>query len=204
MLSDRDLCAAAAAAYSGTATFVCAGDVHCLVTEQGGYVLVAFRGTELNDIADWLRDFDAVPADGGPLGICHAGFLNGACAALPLLKPFLTTSKPFIVTGHSLGGALAICTAALLASEGNPPALCTTFGAPAVSVMGTIARVLGKVPGVRWWDGNDPVPFEPPWPYQQDRSLTHIGTPMVDPIAAHMIARYAAELPPPVAIPLAA
>jgi hypothetical protein len=204
MISDIDLCAAAAAAYSTPATII-VGDVHCVVTEQPMQLIVAFRGTEPDQIDDWLRDFDAIPADGGPLGICHAGFLNGARSVLAQLQTIIQQAgKPVYLTGHSLGGALAICTAALLASEGNPPALCTTFGAPPVSVMGTIARVLGSVPGARYWDGNDPVPFVPPWPYQQDRSLTHIGTPMVDPIAAHMIARYAAELPPPVAIPLAA
>lgn len=193
MLSASQLCAAAAAAYSAPATFVCAGDVHVVVSEIDGITIIAFRGTEPDCLADWLRDFDAIEADGGPLGECHEGFLTGAGAAMPFLLPIIA-GKQFAIVGHSLGGALAICATGLLVARGISPLLCTTFGAPAVSADGVLGRLIAHVPGVRYHNGDDPVPFVPPCPYAQDRAMTGIGKWVLDPIADHMIASYALAL----------
>jgi hypothetical protein len=191
MLTNSALCAAAAAAYTAVPTFIVGGDVHVVLSEVDGATVVAFRGTSETDIEDWLRDFDAIPADGGPLGTCHRGFLTGAQAALPEILARLPTDKPTAITGHSLGGALAVCMTGLLVARGITPAVCTTFGAPAVGT-DTLARLIAPVPGERIWCGDDPVPFASP--YQQDRPLTHIGHAMLDPIADHAIDRYAAAL----------
>lgn len=190
----QTLCAAAAAAYSAPPTFVVAGDVHVVLSEVDGVIVVSPRGTEPADWRDWVRDFNARPMDGGPLGICHSGFLSGAQAAIPDLLTRLPADKPVALGGHSLGGAIAIDLTALLVVHGITPLLCTTFGAPAVSIGDALSRLIAHVPGDRFHCGDDPVPFVPPYPYEQDRALTRIGRALLDPIADHMIARYADAL----------
>lgn len=195
MISNVALCTASAAAYIAPATFIAAGDVHVVLSEIDGALVIAFRGTEPDCLEDWLRDFDAIPMDGGPLGTCHRGFLSGAQAALPELLARLPADKPLALTGHSLGGALAIAMTGLLVARGIVPLVCATFGAPCVGT-DTLSRLIASIPGTRYRCGDDPVPLVPPYPYQQDRALTHIGRPLLDPIADHMIARYAAALEP--------
>jgi Lipase (class 3) len=194
VMTPEQLCAASAAAYTVPASLVVAGDVHVVLSEIGGVSVVAFRGTEPRDAADWLRDFDAVPMLAGPLGVCHRGFLTGAQAALAPLLLQLPHDKPVAVTGHSLGGAMAICLTALLVVHGVPPVVCTTFGAPAVSVGESLPRLIAGVPGARYRCGDDPVPMVPVFPFVQDRALAHIGHATLDPIADHMIDRYQAAL----------
>lgn len=193
MLTPDQLCAAASAAYTAVPTIV-VGDVHVVLSELDGIVLIAPRGTEPDCLEDWLRDFDAIPVDCGPLGVCHQGFSSGAQAAFPSLLAKLPAGKPVALTGHSLGGALAIGITGLLVTRGIVPVLCTTFGAPAMGAGGTLARLIEHVPGDRYRCGDDPVPLVPPPPYEQDRALTHIGKPLLDPVADHMIDRYAKAL----------
>ena len=188
------LCAAASAAYSSTPTFVVAGDVHVVFYELADVTIVAFRGTEPTDLKDWIRDFDALPLDGGPLGICHRGFLTGAQAALPEILARIPFHRPIAVTGHSLGGAMAICLTALLVTRGINPVVCTTFGAPAISIGDKLSKLIEHIPGDRYHCGDDPVPYVPTPPYGQDRKLTQIGVSKLDPIADHFIAAYSMAL----------
>lgn len=189
------LCAAASAAYSSPPTFVVAGDVNVVFYELDDVTIVAFRGTEPTDLKDWIRDFDALPLDGGPLGICHRGFLTGAQAALPEILARIPFHRPIAVTGHSLGGAMAICLTGLLVARGINPVVCTTFGAPAIGIDSLkLRKLIAHIPGDRYHNGDDPVPYVPPYPYGQDRKLTHIGVAKLDPIADHMIAAYSMAL----------
>jgi hypothetical protein len=201
-ITDISLCAAAAASYSTTAS-VEVGDVHAVLTLLGGLTVVAFRGTVPTSWEDWFRDFSAWPArvvDHPTLGLCHDGFVMGAEAILPLLQPKL--SGPYVLTGHSLGGALAIALGALMTDCGRPPLRLTTFGAPRVG-MKMLAAKLALVRGTRYRHGADPVPEVPSWPYLNDRSWTAIGEANdFDPIGDHAISRYALSLAAlPTAIP---
>ena len=194
VISDTQLCAAAAAAYVSPATFA-VSDIHAVVTAVGGLTVVAFRGTVPTSWRDWFRDVDAVPTpvmDHPRLGLCHRGFMGGAEAILPMLLPIL--NGPFALTGHSLGGALAVSAAALLADLGRPPVVLTTFGAPRVGIGGRLAEVLAGVPGRSYRHGNDPVVEVPIWPFRHHRPLTDIGASVIDAIADHAISGYAAAL----------
>jgi hypothetical protein len=194
---DADLCALALAAYATPATFIAAGDVHAVVTQRLGTTVIAFRGTVPTSWEDWFRDFAAWPdrvTNHTSLGRCHDGFITGAEAILQQLRGILSPSRPFALTGHSLGGALAIATGALLVDCGLVPTRLTTFGAPRVGM--SLTGILARVEGRRFRHGDDPVPEVPSWPYQNDRSWTRIGEPTVNPIDDHMIAGYLAALVP--------
>lgn len=188
MLSNLTLCLAASASYNSTTTVV-GYDVHILITEVDNIKLVAIRGTEPDNLIDWIRDFDVVPVDNHTLGICHQGFLTGAISAFNYLQPLLL-DKQYALVGHSLGGALAILTGALLAKAGIAPLQLTTFGAPRTTIMDMVGSILEPVPGDRFWNGDDPVPDLPTWPFICDRLETKIGTPAFNIISDHMIDSY--------------
>lgn len=194
---DAALCGMAQAAYATPATFIAGGDVHAVVSRGLGPTIIAFRGTVPTSWGDWFRDFAAWPdrvTNHPSLGLCHDGFITGAEAILQQLRGILSPSQPFALTGHSLGGALAIATGALLVDCGLVPSRLTTFGAPRVGM--SLNKVLGNVDGRRFRHGDDPVPEVPSWPYLNDRGWTRIGEPAVNPIDDHRIAGYVAALAP--------
>jgi predicted lipase len=192
-ISDIALCSAAAAAYTIPAT-IFVSDVHAVITMVDGISTVAFRGTVPSSWTDWFRDFAAWPnriADHPALGFCHDGFISGAEAILPQLNAAL--SGPYVLTGHSLGGALAIAAGALLTDCGRPPLRLTTFGAPRVGM--NLTKILMTIEGSRYRHGSDPIPEVPSWPYLNDRPWTHIGQANhLDPIGDHAVSRYALAL----------
>ena len=94
------------------ADFVDVDDTQCVVACNGEMILVAFRGTEPDCLADWITDsqMDLVP---GPLGgRVHAGFYEALSHVWRLVDQQVIACdpqcrKPLWVTGHSLGAALA-------------------------------------------------------------------------------------------------
>ena len=192
-MTDDALATLCAAAYAPQWDFA-SGDVHA---RRAGNV-VAFRGTDPDCVADWLRDLEAVPWLNRHIGWCHAGFLDGALLALPWLRGL---PHPLVLTGHSLGGALAVLSAALLVATGVPVAAMVTFGAPRAGGDG-VRDVLHDVPVRQYRHGHDVVP-EVPWlpdVLMHVAPLTEIGSSTGDPIADHAIARYIAALTPDVQV----
>jgi len=188
--SDASLAALAGAAYSAAPTWQ-SGDVHACLTETPDGTVLAFRGTVPDSISDWVRDFDAVPAWRPHLGFCHRGFLDGALAVWPQIQGAIH-GRRIILTGHSLGGALALVTAGLMAGEGASPALVVTFGAPRAAAA-TMASLLSPVAMRQYHNGNDPVPDVPAW-FRHMRPLIQLGVDEPDPIDAHSIALYSANV----------
>jgi len=194
MLTHRDLAAIAHLTYSSDPTWA-KEDVHACLTEKDGYSVVAFRGTTLNP-EDWLRDLDGWPAYQKGIGFCHAGFLNGVLLVKDQILKDLE-GKTVILTGHSLGGALALILGAFLAQARRMPHQLVTFGAPRAGSH-KLARALKKVPElVQYRNGNDPVP-EVPWLpgfYVHAKQLTHIGRDAIDPLENHHIELYRDLMP---------
>lgn len=117
-----------------------------LLLEAPDHVVVAFRGTDIADHRNLLADADAMLAPFVTRGRVHRGFWAALEAIWPPLKAALTevgAFRPVYVTGHSLGGAMAV-----LASQLAPmPVRLYTFGAPRVgdqafhdAAIGTSAR----------------------------------------------------------------
>lgn len=102
-------------------------------------VIVSFRGTEPMNIADWISDvnFHQIKSNDLP-GLIHGGFAkafevvkNDVLGAIDRLA---SDGEPIWITGHSLGGALAVLTAAALHFElgVNHIAGVYTYGQPRV------------------------------------------------------------------------
>ena len=189
-LTDRLLAGFAAQAYT-TSTFQ-SGDVSATGFFWGEFDVIAFRGTQPDKIADWVRDLDIWPTWRRGLGMCHRGFVTGAESVLSdILHSF--EGGRLVITGHSLGGALALAFAGLLVRSSHPVEAVVTFGSPRLG-FGRLQRLLSKTTVRQYVDGNDLVP-EVPRPYLHMRTPIAVGTPLPDPFDAHAVARYAALVP---------
>ena len=137
------------------------------------YVVIAFRGTE-KKVSDWLTDAHCVPTIEGKAKI-HTGFLEAFTrktnadgnTTLNVVKTILDRSDtkdkngnplPLFITGHSLGGALALMATKLVASNVNGS--CYTFGAPRIGNYEYFRFV--KTPVYRIVNSSDIVPRVPP------------------------------------------
>jgi putative lipase involved disintegration of autophagic bodies len=108
------------------------------ITDIAGYVvsdaskqliIVSFRGT--NSIANWITDFTPELVDNPVCSGCqsHLGFLTSWSEVADNVRSALTTgfnlypNYDLVVTGHSLGGAVATLAAAQLRNWGYQLAL---------------------------------------------------------------------------------
>jgi hypothetical protein len=137
---------------------------------------VAVRGTaNLRNVAE---DAEYLKVEARELGIhVHEGFLMDArkvwSFARPLLRPGLETR----ITGHSLGGALAVLLAMRLHVEGVPVARVVTFGQPKVTNKAGVGR-FRELALLRVVNHDDPVPLLP-WETleaAEDGFFRHLGT----------------------------
>jgi pimeloyl-ACP methyl ester carboxylesterase len=96
----------------------------------GGPTLVVFRGTRVDTLEDLIADSQAVPAAWRPGVRVHAGFRRAfQSVSEPLRAALADIPDPPVITGHSLGGALATLAAA--EHRKRAPTL-VTFGSPRV------------------------------------------------------------------------
>jgi len=109
---------------------------HCFVASHPNAVIVAFAGTDPVSLANWISDFDAhLDKDTGTA----EGYRVAADVIWPDLKRLLGKSVPpggkIFVTGHSLGGALAVLIAEHIDTELGDDMVVEavyTFGMPRV------------------------------------------------------------------------
>ncbi|MDV7339092.1 lipase family protein [Terasakiella sp. A23] len=150
------------------------------------FVVLSFRGTEPKKITDIKSDLDAMPKVLGRLGgpgrnkfIPHGQKLKGEEENWPevkvhpgfwkafnvvekqlldCLKEYKLEEFPLYITGHSLGGALAVVATHSLPSENI--AACYTFGGPRVGNM-QFGQMI-RPPVYRFINAADIVPRLPP------------------------------------------
>lgn len=112
------------------------------VTRTRGYLgicdthaVLAFRGTDPITLPNWLTDVVVKLVESDHYeGRVHRGFSAALKRTWGTLESHLheIENKPLFLTGHSMGGALAVLTACRLARAGRPPVATYTFGAPRV------------------------------------------------------------------------
>lgn len=147
-------------------------DTQCFVAMTPEIALGSFRGTESR--GDWLRNIN-VPGRTRDYGVAHRGFLGAFQAVESRLRSALSriAGRKLLLTGHSLGGALAT----VLAAEWQafmPAAWIVTFGQPAVGSgsfrMFFLQHYSGKF--FRFVNDDDIVPRVPPG-YEHVGRLLH-------------------------------
>ena len=147
-------------------------------TEAGKrFTVLCFRGS--SRLRQWIMNFTAMPQEWAfANGTCghsgayvHAGFDILAKRIWPQLhEKLMSLPRPFIFTGHSLGGALAT-----LAAVEEKPDLLLTFGAPKVGNP-LFYSLIGDTPHFRLINSLDLVPHVPPAdPGMKNREFIHSG-----------------------------
>jgi triacylglycerol lipase len=139
---------------------------------------LSFRGT--SDVAEWVADIDALPDDYRPIsgfGQVHAGFQDVYELVRANIAANLATAAvgcdQILITGHSLGAALAVLAAPDVARSMPPNTIeprLITFAGPRVGVSDFAADFNALIESCyRVVNFLDVVPFLPPAPY------VHVG-----------------------------
>ncbi len=111
----------------------------------------------------------------------HQGFASGAKAIYQDIKPFLVKDQSIELTGHSLGGAIAVILSMYLQNDGYPIEQIITFGQPKVTNV-TGADKFGNLPLTRVVTEDDIVPLVPPISPMQIKDLDifwHMGEEII-------------------------
>jgi hypothetical protein len=135
-----------------------------IVLNHRDAIVITFAGTDPLVVADWASDFD--------IGLTATGVANGfavaAAAVSDQIAEIIATSqanKPIFVTGHSLGGALAVlCAEKINATHFGRIRAVYTFGMPRPGDA-AFATAYNQLLGMRTYRlvyGNDVVPTVAP------------------------------------------
>ena len=110
-------------------------------TIPGGAMFVAFRGTQADKWRDLVSDVDFLPTEWGGPGKVHRGFWKAYASLRDAIAAWLSEQAPMplVITGHSLGAAMAT----LMAAE-QPKAKLVTFGSPRVGTTPFVALFAGR------------------------------------------------------------
>jgi triacylglycerol lipase len=177
-------------------------DVYAIAAGGAGFVVIAFRGTK--DFNNWMTDLQATPVgfpwifDRGPdIGDIHAGFGHALRDAWPKIQaaldgliptpdvaPGMTQPPTLWLTGHSLGGALAVLAGAAFSMWSDAPIRSVngiyTFGQPRVGLYefcGNYDHLLSRKT-FRFVNNQDLVPRVPfrGWDYADLGQMIHFDS----------------------------
>jgi hypothetical protein len=133
-----------------------------LVVKGSGALIAAFCGTDPPRVQDWLVNFAALAGTGG----VSMGFGDVAASFAPLVEAHAKADPglKLFLTGHSLGGAIAVAVASVLDQKGVSVEAVHTFGMPRpgdLAFRDDYNRRLGERT-YRFVHGDDLVPTVPP------------------------------------------
>lgn len=112
------------------------------------FAVLCFRGSD--NIRAWMTNLDALPAEWRGSGKTHRGFVAALEAVWSAVEAAIAQANPPVVmTGHSLGAALATLAASL-----RPDAELITFGAPRVGDATFSASMQRRAAGSRRYVNN--------------------------------------------------
>jgi len=140
-----------------------------------GQAIIAFRGTQTDSFRDLITDASFVLENWDRPGRVHSGFSASLSSILAPIQTWLHDTNPsrLLLTGHSLGAALATLLAARLADDNRPIEL-VTFGSPRVGDE-ALAASLGSLVVRRYVNCTDAVALlPPPLIYSHVRGLHYI------------------------------
>ena len=147
-------------------SIICAESYHSVDFEESNIEVIvrgnvfAFRGTD--EPLDMLRDVRIAPWWVSELGWVPAGFAKAAKRLVPkCLSECMSRdieADDIVLTGHSLGGAVALIVGALMVRDEINPQEIVTFGAPRCGRL----KLLDAIPVTCYRHGKDIVPLVPP------------------------------------------
>lgn len=141
-------------------------------------IIIAFRGTQENSVQNWIEDLFWKQLDikypGMPDAMVHRGFYSGyhnttlrpaIIDAVDRAKKFYGENINIMVTGHSMGGAMAaFCALDLVVNHNAKNVLAMTFGQPRIGNAVFASYYTKFVPNTfRITNGHDIVPHLPPY-----------------------------------------
>ncbi|GMP56767.1 hypothetical protein CsSME_00021122 [Camellia sinensis var. sinensis] len=169
---------------------------HCLqgfvgVAKDLNAIVIAFRGTQENSIQNWVEDLYWKQLDlnypGMPDAMVHHGFYSayhnttirpGVVNAVKRAKK-LYGDINVMVTGHSMGGAMAaFCALDLKVNHETQNVQVVTFGQPRIGNSAFVAYYSELVPNTfRVTNEHDIVPHLPPYyPHLTQKTYHHFPT----------------------------
>jgi hypothetical protein len=153
-----------------------------VATAADGRTMIAFRGTESDKPEDLFADLMVKQVTWRHPGLVHAGFEEAFTKVIGPIRTALDEigGGPLLITGHSLGAAVATLVAVDL-RERHPALM--TFGSPRVG-NADLARLLDGVTVARFVDCCDVVARIPP----QAFNALHIGTLFIEMTGAAALA----------------
>lgn len=161
-------------------TVIPVSQVSYFLSQKNNVQTIAIRGTA--NLENALLDLDISLQPDAKLDIdLHRGFASGAKAVYEDIKPFLSSDKPVQITGHSLGGAIAVILAMYLQQDDYQVTQVITFGQPKVTNV-TGANKFADLPLIRIVTPNDIVPLVPPLSPLQIKNLDiywHMGEEII-------------------------
>lgn len=135
-------------------------------------VVLSFRGTESTNKNDWKKNLKATTDTIDGNVTVHSGYWQSFAGIGNLimrdLNPLLEEGYTLYITGHSMGGALAMIATHEIGHDSA--GACYTFGGPRVAGYGFADKI--KTPIYRVVNANDLVPRMPPFIFPQ---LLHVA-----------------------------
>jgi hypothetical protein len=146
-------------------------EVDADILEYDNCYVIAFRGTEktsaseVTNVVDTIRNFTFWRHKTRIGAIAHKGFAVGSDKWLyKFYLKLVGAKKPFVITGHSQGAAIAVQLVPLMVSKGFDVRGCVVFGEPASWRSGDERLYKScNVPSTSYLNENDWIRFAPPW-----------------------------------------